>query len=74
LHKDYKYNYYYFFIFVFTESTFTEGYFWRGFFLKSCSKGKSYIEKLKVENPEKLKAYWKKAYEKRKLKQNNIIL
>ncbi len=32
------------------------------------AKGKSYIEKLKVEDPEKLKAYWKKAYEKRKLK------
>ena len=38
------------------------------------AKGKAYIEKLKVEDPEKLRAYWKKAYEKRKLKQNNIIL
>ena len=36
------------------------------------AKGKSYIEKLKKEDPEKLKAYWKKAYEKRKLKKNNI--
>lgn len=36
------------------------------------AKGKAYIEKLKKEDPEKLKAYWKKANEKRKLKKIQI--
>jgi hypothetical protein len=31
-------------------------------------KGKAYLQKLKVEDPEKLKAYWRKSNEKRKLK------
>jgi hypothetical protein len=32
------------------------------------TKGKAYLERLKTEDPEKLKAYWKKGNEKRKLK------
>lgn len=38
------------------------------------AKGKAYIEKLKTDDPEKLKSYWRKANEKRKLKkiENNI--
>ena len=38
--------------------------------------GKTYLQKLKIEDPEKLKYYWKKANEKRKLKKNennNVI-
>ena len=40
------------------------------------AKGKTYLQKLKIEDPEKLKSYWKKANEKRKLKKNennNVI-
>ena len=40
------------------------------------AKGKTYLQKLKLEDPEKLKSYWKKANEKRKLKKienNNVI-
>ena len=40
------------------------------------AKGKTYLQKLKLEDPEKLKSYWKKANEKRKLKKienNNLI-
>jgi len=36
------------------------------------AKGKAYLEKLKVEDPEKLKEYWRKSNEKRKLKQKEI--
>ncbi len=35
-------------------------------------KGKEYLQKLKTEDPDKLKAYWKKSNEKRKLKKNEI--
>ena len=40
------------------------------------AKGKTYLQKLKIEDPEKLKSYWKKANDKRKLKKienNNLI-
>ena len=37
------------------------------------SKGKEYLQKLKVEDPEKLKAYWRKSNENRKLKKNITI-
>ena len=38
-------------------------------------KGKAYLQKLKIEDPEKLKAYWKKSNENRKLKKKeNIII
>jgi len=33
------------------------------------AKGKAYLEKLKLEDPEKLKEYWKKGNKNRKLKQ-----
>ena len=32
------------------------------------AKGKAYLQKLKAEDPETLKAYWRKSNEKRKLK------
>ena len=34
--------------------------------------GTKYLKELKIKDPEKLKAYWRKAYEKRKLKKNEI--
>ena len=37
------------------------------------SKGKEYLQKLKAEDPEKLKAYWRKSNENRKLKKNITI-
>ena len=40
------------------------------------AKGKTYLQKLKIEDPEKIKYYWKKENEKRKLKKNennNVI-
>ena len=40
------------------------------------AKGNEYLQKLKIEDPEKLKSYWKKANDKRKLKKienNNLI-
>ena len=37
------------------------------------AKGKQYLLKLKTENPDKLKAYWRKSNEKRKLKNLEIV-
>ena len=36
------------------------------------AKGKAYLQKLKAEDPETLKAYWRKSNEKRKLKKKEI--
>ena len=36
------------------------------------TKGKEYLQELKVKDPEKLRAYWRTAYEKRKLKKTEI--
>lgn len=36
------------------------------------TRGKEYLQELKEKDPEKLRAYWRTAYEKRKLKKNEI--